>query len=47
MKKRLLGLYGHERNSSDTNIKGFAMAGIKDTLMMELPLEDPFADLDA
>ena len=47
MKKRLLGLYGHERNSLDTNIKGFAMAGIKDTLMMELPLEDPFADLDA
>ena len=43
----LLGHYDHESNSSDTNIKRFALTGIKDTLMMELPLEDPFADLDA
>ena len=45
--KWLLGLYDHLRNSSDTIIKGFTMAGIKDALMMKLPLEDPFADLDA
>ena len=45
--KWLLGLYDHLRNSSDTIIKGFATAGIKDALEMELPLEDPFADLDA
>ena len=44
--KWLLSLYDHLANSSDTIIKGFAMAGIKDALMMELPLEDPFADLD-
>ena len=31
--KWLLGLYNHLRNSSDTVMKGFAMAGIKDTLM--------------
>ena len=45
--KWLLGLYNHLRNSSDTIIKGFAMTRIKDSLMMELPLENPFADLDA
>ena len=45
--KWLLGLYNHLRNSSDTIIKGFTMAGIKDALMMELALEDPLADLDA
>ena len=45
--KWLLGLYDHSRNSSDTIIKEFTMAGIKDALMMELPLENPFADLDA
>ena len=45
--KWLLGLYDHLRNSSDIIIKGFAMAGIKDALVMELPLEDPFVDLDA
>ncbi len=42
----LLGLYDHLRNSSDTIIKAFEMAGIKDSLTMELPSEDPFADLD-
>ena len=45
--KWLLSLHDHLRNSSDTIIKGFAMAGIKDPSMMELPLEDPFSDLDA
>ena len=45
--KWLLSLYNHLRNSSDTITKGFAMAGIKDVFVMELPLEDPFADLDA
>ena len=45
--KWLLGIYDHLRNSSDTIIKGFTMAGIKDALIMELPLEDPFADLAA
>ena len=39
--KWLLGLYDHLRNSSDTIIKEFAMAGIKDASMMELPLEIP------
>ena len=43
--KWLLGLYDQLRNSSDTIINWFAMDGIKDVLMMELPLEDPFADL--
>ena len=33
--KWLLGLYDHLRNSSDATIKGFAMAGIKDALMMD------------
>ena len=33
--KWLLGLYDNLRNSSDTTIKGFAMAGIKDALMMD------------
>ena len=42
----LLGLYDHLRNSSETIIKGFEMAGIKDALAIELPSEDPFADLD-
>ena len=42
--KRLLARYNYLRNSSD--IKGFAMVGIKDALVMELPLEDPSADLD-
>ncbi len=42
----LLGLYDHLINSSDTIIKAFEMAGIKDSLTMELPSEDPFADLD-
>ena len=32
--------------NSDTIIKGFAMAGIKDVLVLELPSEDPFTDLD-
>ena len=45
--KWLIGLYDHLNNSSDTIIKGSAMAGIKDALEMELPLEDPFADLDS
>ena len=45
--KWLLSLYDHLRNSLDTITKGFAMAGIKDAFVMELPLEDPFADLDA
>ena len=45
--KWLLGLHDHLRNSSDTIVKGFAMAGVKDALMMELPLEDPIADPDA
>ena len=45
--KWLIGLYDHLNNSSDTIIKGFAMAGIKDALEMELPSEDPFADLDS
>ena len=40
--KCLLGFYDHLRNSSDTII-----TGIKDVLMMELPLEDLFANLDA
>ena len=44
--KWLLGLYDHLRNSSETIIKGFKMAGIKEALEMEFPLEDPFADLD-
>ena len=44
--KWLLGLYDHLRNSSDTIIKWFAMDGIKDKLMMELLLEDPFGELD-
>ena len=44
---RLLGLYDHLRNSSDTIINGFTMAGIKDSLVMELSSEDPFSDLDA
>ena len=44
--KWLLGLYDHLRNNPETIMKGFAMAGIKDALVMELPLEDPFADLD-
>ena len=43
--KQLLALYDYLRNSSD--IKGFAMVGIKNALVMELPLEDPSADLDA
>ena len=43
--KWLLGLYDQLRNSSDTIINWFAMDGIKDVLMMELLLEDPFADL--
>ena len=47
IRKWLLDLYDHLRNSSDTIIKGFTMAGIKDVLMMELPLEDLFADFDA
>ena len=42
----LLGLYDHLRDNSDTIIKRFAMAGIKYALVMELQLEDPFADLD-
>ena len=45
--KWLLGLSDHLRNSFDTIIKRFAKVGIKDELVMELPLEDPFADLDA
>ena len=45
--KCLLGFYDHLRNSSDTIIKEFTMTGIKDVLMMELPLEDLFASLDA
>ena len=45
--KWLLGLYDHLENNSDTVIKGFARAEIKDALVMELQLEDPFADLDA
>ena len=45
--KWLLSLHDHLRNSSDTIIKRSAMAAIKDPLMMELPLEDPFSDLDA
>ena len=44
--KWLLGLYDHLSNSSDTIIKGIAMARVKGALMMELQLEDPFADLD-
>ena len=43
----LLGLYDHLKHSCDTIIKGFEMAGIKDALEMELPQEDPFADLDS
>ena len=35
-----LGVYNHLRNYSDTIIKGLAMAGIKDELVMQLPLED-------
>ena len=35
------------KDRSGTIIKGFAMAGIKDALVMELPVEDTFADLDA
>ena len=42
--KWLLDLYDHLRNSSDTIIMGFAMAGIKDVLVIEILLEDPFAD---
>ena len=34
--KWLLSLQDHLRNSSDTIIKGFAMAGIKDELVIEL-----------
>ena len=45
--KWLLGLYNHLRNSSSTIMKGFEMAGIRDALVMELPPEDPFADLDS
>ena len=45
--KWLLGIYDHLRNTSDTIIKKFIMAGIKDALKMELPLEDRFGDLDA
>ena len=45
--KWLLGLYDHLRNSSSTIMKGFEMAGIRDALVMELPPEDPFADLDS
>ena len=45
--KWLIGLYDHLNNSSDTIIKGFTMAGIKDALEKELPSEDPFADLDS
>ena len=45
--KWLIGLYDHLNNISDNIIKGFAVAGIKDALEMELPSEDPFADLDS
>ena len=44
--KWLLGLYGHLQNSPDSIIEDFKMAGIKDALKMELPLEDPFTDLN-
>ena len=44
--KWFLGVYNHLRNYSDTIIKGLPMAGIKDVLVMQLPLEDPFADPD-
>ena len=47
MIKWLLSLYDNLRNSSDIIIKEFTMVGIKNTLMMELPLEYLFADLDA
>ena len=49
----LLGLYDNLGNSSDTIIKGFkdgcngSVTGTKDALVMKIPLEDPFADLDA
>ena len=39
-------LYDHLRNSSEAIIKGFEMAGVKEALEMEFPLEDTFADLD-
>ena len=45
--KWLFGLYDHLRNSSETIIKGFEMAGIKDTLEIEFPSEDPFADRES
>ena len=45
--KWLLDLYDHLRISSDIIIKGFPIAGAKNALVMELPLEDPFADVDA
>ena len=45
--KWLLGLYDHLRNSCSTIMKGFEMAGIRDALVMELPSEDPFVDLDS
>ena len=44
--KRLLGLYDHLKSSPTMIIKGFEMAGIKEALEIELPSEDPFADLD-
>ena len=47
MIKWLLSLYDNLRNSSDIIIKEFTMVGIKNALMMELPLEYLFADLDA
>lgn len=45
--KWLLDLYDHLKNGLDTIIKGIAIAGIKDALVMELPLEDSFPHLDA
>ena len=45
--KWLLEFYDQFRNSSDSIIKGIAMAAIKEALVMKLLLEDPFADLDS
>ena len=40
-------LNDHLTNSSESIIKGFEIAGIKEGLKIEFSSEDPFADLDS
>ena len=44
--KWIIGLYDHLRNSEEMVLKSWEMAGLEEAFTMELPPDDPYADLD-